>query len=187
MKIENKAVARASTPRTVVVDIEASGLDPADGHRVIEIAAVELVDGCLTGRSIHTYLNPKRSIDAGAMSVHGLSESFLKDAPVFDEIADDFVKFVCGAVLVAHNTSFHIGFLNSELARIGSDPLEKHCPLVVDTFQLAKELRPDKKNSIAVLCKDFKIKKPKERLIGTELDANIIASIYLSLTAKLAV
>ena len=102
----------------------------------------------------------------------------------FAEIADDFVKFVCGAVLVAHNMSFHLGFLNAELARIGSAPLEKLCPHVVDTFQLAKALRPDKKNSIDVLCKDFKIKKPNGRLIGTVLDANLIASIYLLLTTK---
>ena len=184
MKRENEATTSVSRPRTVVVDIEASGLDSADGHRVIELAAVELVDDCLTGRSIHTYLNPKRSIDAGAMAVHGLSEEFLEDAPEFSEIAVDFVEFLNGAVLVSHNTAFHIGFLNSELARVGIAPLEKLCPRVVDTFQLAKTLRPGKKNSIDLLCKAFKIRKPKGRLIGAELDANLVASIYLSLTAK---
>ena len=183
-KKETKVATNAQTLRTVIVNVEASGLDPADGHRVIELAAVEMMDGRLTGRSIHTYLNPKRSIDPGALSVHGLSEEFLEDAPEFGEIADGFVKFMRGAVLVVHKASFHIGFLNAELARGGLDPLEKLCPHIVDTWQLAKALRPDMKNSIDMLCKDFKIKKPKGPLIGTELDANRIASIYVLLTAK---
>lgn len=167
--------------RKVVVDVEASGIDPAEGHRVIELAAVELIDGRFTGRSIHAYLNPKRSIDPGAQAVHGLTEEFLEDAPEFGEIAEIFVKFVRGAELIVHNANFHLGFLNAELGLVGVDPLEKLCADVVDTLQLARTLRPGKKNSLDVLCKDLKIKKPRGRLIGAELDANLIASVYLSL------
>ena len=167
--------------RQVVIAIEASGLDPSEGHRVIELAAVEIQNGKITGRAMHSYINPKRDIDLAAQAVHGLTEEFLEQAPEFGEVAKHFLGFIDGAELLAHNVPFHVGFLNSELKHLGLKPIEAYCANVVDTLQLAKSQRPGMKNGLNVLCKDLKIKKPRNRLIGAELDANLIASVYLRL------
>ncbi|MFO0237837.1 MAG: DNA polymerase III subunit epsilon, partial [Betaproteobacteria bacterium] len=138
--------------RQVILDTETTGLDPALGHRVIELAGVELVNRCLTGRTFHRYLNPKRPSDPGALEVHGLTEEFLSDKPLFGEAAAEFLEFVREAQLVIHNAPFDTAFLDAELRRLDLPGIAAHASGVLDTLRLAQELHPGKRTSLAALC-----------------------------------
>ncbi len=172
---------RMST-RQIILDTETTGLDAALGHRILEVAAVELVDRRLTGNHLHRYINPHRASDDGALQVHGLTEDFLRDKPKFGEIACELLDFIKGAELVIHNASFDLGFLNSEFARLDLKPVKEYCPTVVDTLALARELHPGKRNNLDALCDRYQIDNSKRTLHGALLDANLLAEVYLAMT-----
>lgn len=168
--------------RQIVLDTETTGLEPALGHRIIEIAAVELVNRRLTGNHFHRYLNPEREIDEGAQQVHGLTLEFLADKPRFADIAEDFLAFIQGAELIIHNAAFDLGFLNHELALLGLEPVESHCAGVVDTLRMAREMHPGQKNNLDALCKRYGVDNSNRTLHGALLDAELLADVYLALT-----
>ena len=169
--------------RQVVLDTETTGLEPKQGHRIIEIGALELVDRQPTGRQFHTYINPEREIDQGAMEVHGITGEFLRDKPLFDEISDDLMAFVDGAELVIHNAPFDIGFIDNELSITGHE----HSTItavstVLDTLELAKDLHPGQRNNLDALCKRYDVDNSTRTLHGALLDAEILADVYLAMT-----
>ncbi len=167
--------------RQIVLDTETTGLDPALGHRVIEIGALELVNRLPTGATYHVYLNPDREIDAGAVAVHGLTNDFLADKPRFADIAREFLEFVREAELVIHNAPFDVGFLNSELAKLGEGPLKRFCT-VLDTLKLAKDLHPGQKNNLDALCRRYEVDNSGRAFHGALLDAQLLAEVYLAMT-----
>ena len=168
--------------RQVAVDIETTGLDPTEGHRIIAIAAVELIDRCITGESISYYVNPPMNIDSEVEAITGISNEFLKNKPPFTEIAGQLVEFLSGAELLAHNAPFDINFLNAELGLSGLERVEDICPNVVDTLQLARALRPQQNNSLDALCNDYGIKYESTVRAGVLMDANLVARIYLAIS-----
>jgi DNA polymerase-3 subunit epsilon len=168
--------------RQIVLDTETTGLDWRNGHRIVEIGCVELVNRSLTGRHFHVYLNPEREIDAEAEAVHGISLDFLADKPKFDDVAADFEAFVVGAELLIHNASFDVGFLDAELSRVNRSKIASMCPSVVDTLKLAKEQNPGKKASLDALCERYEIDNGHRTLHGALLDAEILAEVYLAMT-----
>ena len=169
--------------RQVVLDTETTGLEPADGHRVIEIGALELNDRLPTQRRFHHYINPDRAMDAGAQAVHGISSDFLADKPRFADIVDDFLAFIDGADLVIHNAPFDIGFLDCELALLGP---ERGCiadyASVTDSLQLARHIHPGQKNSLDALCRRYQVDNTRRTLHGALLDAEILTEVYLLMT-----
>lgn len=169
--------------RQIILDTETTGLDPAQGHRVIEIGCVELVNRRLTGNHFHRYLQPDREIDAAAVEVHGITTAFLADKPRFTEIVKDFLDFVSGAELIIHNAPFDIGFLNHELSRLdgGHGPIADICE-IVDTLVMARRLHPGQKNTLDALCKRYNIDNSQRTLHGALLDAEILADVYLAMT-----
>ncbi|MDX1512255.1 MAG: DNA polymerase III subunit epsilon [Gammaproteobacteria bacterium] len=169
--------------RQVVVDTETTGLEPSQGHRIIEIGCVELIDRRHTSRHFHQYIRPDREIDDGALQVHGITQDFLADKPPFEDVADDLMAFLDGAELIIHNAPFDVGFLNFELSQSGSRfrNLEDHCT-VVDTLALARELHPGQKNSLDALCKRYQIDNSQRELHGALLDAQLLADVYLAMT-----
>jgi DNA polymerase-3 subunit epsilon len=169
--------------RQVVLDTETTGLSVAEGHRVIEIGAVELQNRRPTGRQLHHYLQPDRQIDAGAIEVHGITNEFLADKPRFADVAQEFLEFVRGAELVIHNAAFDVAFLNAELARLGDGlgPLEAHCS-VLDTLALARRLHPGQRNTLDALCRRYGVDNSGRSLHGALLDAQILAEVYLAMT-----
>jgi DNA polymerase-3 subunit epsilon len=171
--------------RQVVLDTETTGLDPAQGHRVIEIGCVELVNRRLTQRRFHVYLQPDRAIDEGAVRVHGLTSEFLASQPRFADIAEEFLNFVRGAELIIHNAPFDLGFLNHELRRCGRDQtlLEQLCQ-VEDTLLVARQRHPGQRNSLDALCKRYNIDNSQRTLHGALLDAEILADVYLTMTRQ---
>ena len=168
--------------RRIVLDTETTGLDPAQGHRVIEIGCVELVGRHLTERRFHRYINPERDIDAGAMQVHGITNERVANEPLFAAIAADLVAFIRGAELVIHNAAFDVGFLNSEFDRLGLEKIADLCAGVTDTLKQARELRPGRRNSLDALCKDYGIDNSGRQLHGALLDAELLAEVYLAMT-----
>jgi DNA polymerase-3 subunit epsilon len=170
--------------RQVILDTETTGLEVQRGHRVIEIGCVELVQRRPTGRTFHHYLNPDRAIDEGARAVTGISDDFLLDKPRFVEIAADFLEFIDGAEIIAHNAAFDMGFLDAELARAGIEPprIADRVP-VLDTLALAREKFPGQRNSLDALCKRLGVDNGHRGLHGALLDANLLADVYLALTA----
>jgi len=168
--------------RQIIIDTETTGLDASLGHRVIELAAVEIVDRRLTGNHFHRYVNPERASEEGALQVHGLTDEFLSDKPKFGEIVKEFLDFVSGAELVIHNAPFDTAFLDRELDRADLKPLASHCAGIVDTLQLARELHPGKKNSLDALCERYQIDNSARTLHGALLDANLLAEVYLAMT-----
>jgi DNA polymerase-3 subunit epsilon len=168
--------------RQVVLDTETTGLDPKLGHRIIEIACVEMVNRRLTHRHYHRYLNPDRDIDAGAQAVHGISLEFLADKPRFPDIVAEFLDFVGDAELVIHNAAFDIGFLNHELALIKRPPMAGQCAGVLDTLRMAREMFPGKRNNLDALCERFAIDNSQRNLHGALLDAELLAEVYLAMT-----
>lgn len=168
--------------RQIILDTETTGLDPKLGHRVIEIAAVEIVDRRLTGNHFHRYTNPGRASDDGALQVHGLTEEFLRDKPKFGDIARDLLDFVTGAQLIIHNAAFDCAFLDAELGLLDLKPIAAYCPDVVDTLRMARDLYPGKKNNLNALCERYQIDNSTRTLHGALLDANLLAEVYLALT-----
>lgn len=170
--------------RQVVLDTETTGLDPSQGHRVIEIGCVEIINRKLTNRHFHCYLNPDRDIDAGAIEVHGITPAFLADKPRFYQIESEFLAFVDGAELVIHNAPFDIGFLNEELARSDSTntSMDSFCT-VLDSLVLARQRHPGQRNNLDALCKRYDIDNTQRELHGALLDAEILADLYLVMTS----
>lgn len=168
--------------RKVVLDTETTGLDPRQGHRIIEIACIELVSRRQTGHHLHKYINPERDIDAGAAAVHGITLDFLADKPKFADIAEEFVDFVRGAELIIHNAPFDVGFLNAELERLGMVPIETICHCITDTLKMARELYPGKRNNLDALCERYSIDNAHRTLHGALLDTELLAEVYLAMT-----
>ena len=171
--------------RQVVLDTETTGLDPVQGHRVIEIGCVELVNRRQTDRRFHTYLQPDRAIDAEAVRIHGITNDFLANQPRFPDVAEEFLNFVRDAELVIHNAAFDLGFLNHELRLCGRGPLvlEQRCT-VEDTLQLARQRHPGQRNNLDALCKRYNIDNTQRTLHGALLDAEILADVYLAMTRQ---
>lgn len=165
--------------RQVVLDTETTGLDPKQGHRIIEVAAIELAGRNVSERNFHRYLNPEREIDEGAAAVHGLTLDRLQDEPKFADIAHSLLEFIGDAELIIHNAPFDIGFLNAELALLGLPPLQNK---VLDTLKLAKELHPGKKNNLDALCDRYFIDNSHRTLHGALLDTELLAEVYLGMT-----
>lgn len=169
--------------RQIVLDTETTGLDPRLGHRVIEVAAIEIDNRRVSSeRHFHRYVNPEREIDAGAAAVHGLTLERLSDEPKFAEIAPALVEFIRGAELIIHNAPFDVGFLDREFELAGLSPLSTYCPNVTDTLKLAKELHPGKKNSLDALCDRYQIDNSHRTLHGALLDTELLAEVYLAMT-----
>ncbi len=169
--------------RQIVLDTETTGLDPKSGHRIIEIGCVELVNRQLTGNHYHQYINPEREIDAGALAVHGISNEFLADKPLFSKVIDEFMQFVDGAELIIHNAPFDVGFLDHEM-RLHNRKLGKltdYCT-IFDTLTYARKKHPGQKNSLDALCKRYDIDNSHRDLHGALLDAEILAIVYLAMT-----
>lgn len=165
-----------------MLDTETTGLEHEQGHRIVEIGCVELIDRKLTGRHYHVYVNPEREVDEGAQEVHGISSEFLADKPVFAQIAREFLEFVRGAELLIHNAPFDIGFLDSELARLGdSGRMTEHCT-VTDTLAMARSRHPGQRNTLDALCKRYDVDNSQRELHGALLDAEILADVYLRMT-----
>ena len=168
--------------RQIILDTETTGLEPELGHRVIEIAGVELVNRRLTGNDFHRYLNPERDSEAAALEVHGLTTEFLRDKPRFAEVAAEFIEFVTGAELVIHNSAFDVAFLNRELDLAGLKPVTEYCAGVVDTLRMARELHPGKRNALDALCERYQIDNSARTLHGALLDARLLGEVYLAMT-----
>ncbi|AEV26834.1 DNA polymerase III subunit epsilon [Azospira sp. APE16] len=168
--------------RQIFLDTETTGLEHKQGHRIIEVAGVEMVNRRLTNRHFHKYINPERAIDEGAQAVHGISLEFLADKPKFAAIAADFLDFIRGAELVIHNAAFDVGFLNAELARLKLPPVGEVCSGVVDTLKMAKEMHPGKKNNLNALCDRYEVDNSHRTLHGALLDAEILAEVYVAMT-----
>ena len=175
--------ARERILRQIILDTETTGLEPEQGHRIIEIGCIEMVNRRVTGNSFQKYLNPEREVDAGAQEVHGLSADFLSDKPLFADIAHEFLDFIKGAELIIHNAPFDIGFLDSELARLDGDvsAIQDHCP-VLDTLVLAKDMHPGQRNSLDALCRRYEVDNSQRDLHGALLDARILAEVFLAMT-----
>tara|TARA_Y100000590_G_scaffold466989_1_gene644217 strand:+ start:848 stop:1597 length:750 start_codon:yes stop_codon:yes gene_type:complete len=172
-----------SVMRQIVLDTETTGLEPEEGHRIIEIGCVELINRRPTSQYFHRYINPRRAVDLAALEVHGIDDDFLSTQPEFDQIAEDFMKFVSGAELVIHNAEFDIGFINHELERLdlaNSDITQ--CCEVLDTLVLARRLHPGQRNSLDALAKRYDVDNSKRELHGALLDAKILSEVYLAMT-----
>ena len=168
--------------RRIILDTETTGLDFRTGDRIVEIGCIELYGRQRTGRDFHAYLNPGREVGEGAMAIHGLTNEFLADKPAFSAIADEFIKFVQGAEVVIHNAPFDSGFLDHELGLIGSITLAELCSRVIDTLQMARSLRPGRKNNLDALCAEFGIDNSSRQLHGALRDAELLAGVWLAMT-----
>lgn len=168
--------------RQIILDTETTGLEAQRGHRLIEIGCIELVQRRPTGRTFHTYLNPDRAIDEGARAVTGIEDDFLLDKPRFADVAAEFLEFIDGAEIIAHNASFDVGFINAELARIGAGTLAERVQ-VLDTLALAREKFPGQRNGLDALCKRLGVDNSHREQHGALIDANLLADVYLALTA----
>jgi DNA polymerase III subunit epsilon len=170
--------------RQIVLDTETTGLEVKKGHRIIEIGCVELLERRPSGRTWHTYLNPGRAVDEGARAVHGIDDGFLLDKPRFRDVLDEFLAFVHGAELIAHNASFDVGFLDAELALVDSSlgRLGDHAQ-ILDTLQLAREKYPGQQNNLNALCKRLGVDNRHRELHGALVDAHLLADVYLAMTA----
>ena len=168
--------------RQIVLDTETTGLEPGDGHRIIEIGAVELIDRRLSGQHFHQYLNPERDIEDGALEVHGITREFLQDKPVFADVAQEFLDFIEGAELLIHNAPFDIGFLDMELGLINSPVRIENHARVLDTLEMARDLHPGQRNSLDALCKRYEVDNSSRNLHGALLDSEILADVYLAMT-----
>lgn len=169
--------------RQIVLDTETTGLEPEQGHRIIEIGCVEMVERRLTGNNFHQYLQPDREIDAAAVEVHGITNEFLADKSRFKDVAKDFIEYVRGAELIIHNAPFDVGFLNHELRMMSdSSPRVVDLCAVTDTLVMAKKMHPGQRNSLDALCKRYDIDNSHRELHGALLDAEILADVYLMMT-----
>lgn len=164
--------------RAVVLDTETTGLDPIQGHRIIEIGCVEILDRRLSGRTFHVYLNPERPVDPGAVAVHGLTDEFLADKPLFASQADAFLEFVADAELIIHNAPFDLGFLRNELNLLGRN---EHLT-ATDTLKMARQMHPGQKNNLDALCRRYEVDNSGRRYHGALLDAELLAEVWLGMT-----
>lgn len=169
--------------RQVVLDTETTGLEIEQGHRVLELGCVEIIDRKLTRRHLHHYINPERDIDDGALEVHGITREFLADKPTFAEVWEEFLEFVRGAELVIHNASFDVSFLNCEMQMISRKlgKITDYCD-IVDSLEIARTRHPGQKNNLDALCKRYNIDNSQRELHGALLDAEILADVYLLMT-----
>ncbi len=165
--------------REIILDTETTGIAPAEGHRIVEIGAIELLNHLPTGRTFHVYLNPERDMPKEAEAVHGLSGAFLRDKPVFKAVAEDFLQFISDAVLVIHNAAFDMAFINAELSYLGRPPIDMG--QVVDTLAMARRKHPMASNSLDALCKRYGIDNSKRTKHGALLDAELLADVYIEL------
>jgi DNA polymerase-3 subunit epsilon len=170
--------------RQIVLDTETTGLEVRQGHRLIEIACVELIERRPSGRHYQTYLNPERAIDEGAREVTGIADEFLLDKPFFADVVEEFLTFIDGAELIIHNASFDVGFINAELERLGGQygRIEDRCP-VLDTLAMARERYPGQRNSLDALCKRLGVDNSARDLHGGLIDAQLLADVYLAMTS----
>ena len=168
--------------RHIFLDTETTGLYANQGHRIIEIAAIEIVNRRPTNNSFHFYLNPDREIDPAAQEVHGITLDFLQDKPRFTEIASDFIKFIKDATLIIHNAPFDVGFINMEFGLIEKPPIEETVANIIDTLKMAKDMRPGQRNSLDALCRFYNIDNSQRSLHGALLDAQRGAEVYLAMT-----
>jgi len=166
--------------RQIVLDTETTGI--GEGHRIIEIGCVELVNRKLTGRHYHQYVNPERLVDPEAMEVHGITDEFLADKPVFSQVADSFVDFIKGAQLVIHNAPFDVGFMDREFSLLAGYPKTADICSVLDTLALARSIHPGQRNSLDALCRRYGIDNSHRELHGALLDSEILADVYLFMT-----
>lgn len=177
--------------RQIVLDTETTGLEFIEGHKIIEIGCVEMINRRLTGNNYHQYLNPDRAIDAGAMEVHGITNEQLKDKPRFRDICQDFLDFVKGAELIIHNAPFDVGFLNHEFSATNDSKgaekfcIDDHC-FIIDTLKLARKMHPGQKNDLDSLCRRYSVDNTSRTLHGALLDAEILADVYLAMTRSQA-
>jgi DNA polymerase III subunit epsilon len=168
--------------RQIFLDTETTGLSPESGDRVIEIGCIEMFNRRLTGNNKHFYLNPQRKNSEDAVRVHGLTDEFLADKPVFAAVAEELMEYLCGAEIVIHNAAFDVGFLNTELRRLGR-PLFSECVGGIrDTLMMAREMFPGKSNSLDALCKRLEVDNSNRTLHGALLDAGLLAEVYIRLT-----
>lgn len=169
--------------RQIVLDTETTGINPKEGHRIIEIGCVELINRRLTNKHFHIYLNPEREIEAGALAVHGISNAFLQNKPKFKDIVDDFMSFTSGAELIIHNAPFDVGFINHELSLLNNEfrTIDTQCT-IFDTLTFARQKHPGARNSLDALCKRYNIDNSHRELHGALLDAEILADVYLLMT-----
>ncbi|MBU0501079.1 MAG: DNA polymerase III subunit epsilon [Gammaproteobacteria bacterium] len=169
--------------RQIVLDTETTGLEPSEGHRIIEIGCVELLERRQTGNNFQQYLNPEREIEAGAVNVHGITDDFLADKPRFADIAEGFLNYIEGAELVIHNAPFDLGFLNHELERLGGGRGRiQDCCQVIDTLDMARRMHPGQRNGLDALCRRYEIDNSHRKLHGALLDSEILADVYLAMT-----
>lgn len=173
--------------RQIVLDTETTGLEPSQGHRIIEIGCVELLDRKLTGNTFHQYINPERNVDDGAIEIHGITNEFLADKPFFADIFDDFIEFVKGSELVIHNAPFDVGFINHEIKLLENksgqsiNTIDTSCT-ILDTLKLARDNHPGQKNNLDALCRRYYIDNSNRQLHGALLDSEILADVYLAMT-----
>ncbi|HFE37122.1 MAG TPA: DNA polymerase III subunit epsilon [Gammaproteobacteria bacterium] len=169
--------------RQIVLDTETTGLEPRQGHRIIEIGAVEIINRRLTGNHYHQYIQPDRESDEGALAVHGITSEFLSDKPRFADIAQAFIDYIRGAELIIHNAPFDVGFLNHELNMLGPQwgKIEAICE-ITDSLLMARKMRPGQKNNLDALCRYYGINNAHRELHGALLDSEILADVYLAMT-----
>ena len=168
--------------RQIVLDTETTGLDPRSGDRIIEVGCVEIVNRRLTGNNFHSYINPERDSEEGALAVHGLTTEFLSDKPKFAEIANELRDYVRDAEIIIHNAPFDLAFLDAEFDRLGFPSFVQHVACVTDTLVRAKEMHPGKRNSLDALCDRYGISNAHRALHGALLDAELLAEVYLAMT-----
>ena len=168
--------------RQIFFDTETTGLDAANGDRIIEIGCLEMVDRRLTGRDLHLYLNPERSSHPDALKVHGLTDDFLAGKPKFGEVVAQLLEFLRGAELVIHNAAFDVGFVDAELARVGHGPVSSVVARITDSLAMAREMFPGKANSLDALCRRLEVDNSHRELHGALLDAGLLAEVYIRMT-----
>ncbi|MCZ2722789.1 DNA polymerase III subunit epsilon [Marinomonas sp. 15G1-11] len=168
--------------RFVVLDTETTGIDPKQGHRIIEIGCVEMIGRKLTNRHFHVYINPEREVEVEAFNVHGISNEFLADKPLFRDVAQDFLDFIKGAELIIHNAPFDVGFMDHEFSMLGNMPKTNDVCTVFDTLKFARKKHPGQKNNLDALCRRYGIDNSHRELHGALLDSEILADVYLLMT-----
>lgn len=168
--------------RQIFLDTETTGLSPENGDRIIEIGCVEMVNRRLTGENLHFYLNPERKNHEDAVKIHGLTDEFLADKPLFASIADELMDYLSGAEIIIHNASFDVGFLNEELRRLGRPKFPNHVGTITDSLAMAREMFPGKSNSLDALCKRLEVDNTNRTLHGALLDAGLLAEVYINMT-----
>jgi len=168
--------------RQLVLDTETTGLEPSQGHRIIEIGVVEMIDRRLTGNNFHIYLQPDREIDAGAIEVHGITNEFLADKPRFEDIAEELAEYLRGAEVIIHNAPFDVGFIDAEYQRLENGLTMGSLCEVIDTLVMAREMHPGQRNSLDALCGRYDVDNKHRTKHGALLDSEILADVYLAMT-----